>query len=76
MNKLAAAIAALALAALPLVANAGADPDCPDYTGDSMVTTADILYVVDRYQEPKGDGTVFSIVELLQTIQHYGESCA
>jgi hypothetical protein len=75
MIKLPAALAALAIAALPLVTHAGA-ASCPDYTGDGRVTTADILYVIDNYQGPKEGGGVFSVIDLLETVQHYGEACA
>jgi hypothetical protein len=76
MNKLAALLAAAAIAALPIVANAGAAPACADYTGDGKVSIADILFVVDHYQEPKGDGTVYAVADLLTAVQHYGESCS
>lgn len=52
MNKLAALLAAAAIAALPIVANAGGGPPCPDFTGDGTVTITDILFVVDHYQQP------------------------
>jgi hypothetical protein len=76
MTKLATAVAALVLAALPFIASAGVDPGCPDYTGDSRVTAADILYVLDRYQTPRPGGGVFNVIDLLETVQAYGNTCA
>ncbi len=76
MNKLATLVGATIIAALPLVAQAGSDPNCPDYTGDGRVNTMDILFVIDNYQQPKGDGTFYAVTDLLTAIQHYGESCS
>lgn len=76
MNKLAALLAAGVIAALPIVANAGGGPPCPDFTGDGMVSIADILFVVDHYQEPKGDGTFYAVADLLAAVQYYRTSCS
>lgn len=76
MNKLAALLAAAAIAALPIVANAGSDPNCADYTGDGRVGIMDVLFVLDHYQEPKGDGTVYAVTDLLKAVQQYGTTCS
>lgn len=75
MKTIGALLTAGLLAALPLIANAGA-PACPDYNGDGAVTVGDILYAVDHYFEDKGDGSVFTVIDVLTAVQHYGESCA
>lgn len=76
MNKIVAAAAALFIAALPVVASAGADPDCPDYTGDGYVSIGDVLYVVDNYRTPKDGGGSYSIADILATVGRYGDTCA
>ena len=58
-----------------MVANAGG-ASCPDYTGDGRVTVTDILYAVDHYHEPKGDGAVYSVTDILAAVQYYGETCS
>jgi hypothetical protein len=56
------------------MAGAGAVP-CADFTGDGVVSTMDILYVLDHYQEPRGDGGYYSTADILAAVQQYGQSC-
>jgi hypothetical protein len=76
MSKLAALLAAGIIAAIPFIAQAGSDANCPDFTGDGRVTTMDLLFVIDNYQQPKGNGTFYAVTDLLAAVQHYGEFCS
>ncbi len=69
------ALLTAALLALPLIAHAGAPP-CPDYNGDGAVGIGDIVFAVHHYFQDKGDGTVYTVGDVLAAVEHYGESCA
>jgi hypothetical protein len=75
VKKLAVLFAGFVFVALPLVATAGS-PSCPDYTGDGLVTTSDVLFTVDHYYAAKGDGSVFTVADIISTLEHYGQTCS
>lgn len=69
-----AVIAGGLLAATPMLAGAH-EGSCPDFDGDGMVRSSDILFVVTHYLQPNAAGGTYGIGDILETITHYGQIC-
>ena len=49
---------------------------CGDVNGSGRVGAVDLLAVISRYSQPKPDGGVFTVREILQVMHQNGASCS